>query len=241
MIIGVNNIDVFKIFFDVIYEDAETIEFKCSPNDIRISLLDKSHVCFYEATFDNTFFDLFDVDGVESILLYTDDLVKILKTANKKDYLTLSSDESRVVAKFEREGNSRVFELVQSADFMDSPVPPTIDCPCEISVSFDSLIQSLKDLDIMKTGTIHMVCNGENLLISSETDASMKYQNSISGEITGAANAHYTINFIKKLLKFKGINNEITLKYGDDMPLSWTVAGDGITINGLIAPRMVEE
>lgn len=241
MILGIDDISIFKIFFDVVYEDTDAVEFLCNAQGMKVSILDKSHTCFYQVFYEASFFDLFDVDGVEVVVLDIDDLVKILKKSHKDDYLTLSSDDERVVAKFEHDGNRRVFELVQVVDFTESPVPPSLNAPCEVTISIDELVQSLNDFDVFKTGSCHMVCSDTGLTLSSKADASMKYSHVIECETTGTGDAYYTTDYLKKITKFKKINREVSLMYGDTMPLKWEVKNAWVTVSGLIAPRIEED
>ena len=241
MIVGIDDIGMFKVFFDVVFEECDTVELKCNPTAMELSLLDKSHTCFYSVRYDSSFFDLYDVDELEIVSLFIEDVVKILKTAGKNDYLTLSSDESRVVAKFEHEGNTRVFELVQPADFDDSPTPPEIGTSCDAKFSIDDLNQSLKDFDIFKSGSCHLYCEDGLLSFTSKDDASMKYSHMIECEASGVGDAYYTTDYLKKLTKFKVIDKTIVFEFGDTLPLCWTVENQWVKVSGLIAPRIEEE
>ena len=241
MIVGIDDISIFKIFFDVIMEECETVELVSNSMGMKVSLLDKGHTCFYEVFYENTFFDLFDVEGTEIMSLFIDDLYKILKTAGKNDYLTLSSDDTRVIAKFENGSNTRVFELTQSVDFTDSPTPPSLNNNCEVTLSIDDLSQSLKDLDIFKAGTIHFVCKDGNFTMATDTNADMKYNHVIEMETDGEGDSYYTSDYLKKLTKFKSIDKNVILQFGDTMPLSWSIKNDDVTVSGLIAPRIQED
>lgn len=240
MIVGVDDISIFKIFFDVIYEETEAVELACNTAGMKVSILDKSHTCFYEVFYDNSFFDLFDVDGAEVIVLDIDDLTKILKNTHKEDYLTLSSDDDRVVAKFEHDGNRRVFELVQLADFMESPVPPELTTTCTVELGLDDLSQSLKDFEVFKSGSCHMVV-GDEFTISSKSDASMRYNYTVDAEHEGTGDAYYTVDYLKNIVKFKKLDKNVTLMFGDTLPLKWVVKNNWVTVSGLIAPRIEED
>ena len=240
MIIGIDDISLFKIFFDVIYEETDAVELACNTTGMKVSILDKSHTCFYEVFYDNSFFDLFDVDGAEVVILDIDDLVKILKNTHKDDYLTLSSDEDRVVAKFEHDGNRRVFELVQLSDFMESPVPPEIPATCTVELALDDLGQTLKDFDVFKSGSCHMVV-GDEFTLTSKADASMQYNHVVDTEFDGIGDAYYTVDYLKNIVKFKKIDKNVTLKFGDTLPLMWEVKNAWVAVKGLIAPRIEED
>ena len=241
MIIGIDDISIFRIFFDIVFDECETVELILNPHGMKVSILDKGHTCFYEVFYSNAFFDMFDVDDVEVVSLFIDDLYKILKTAGKKEYLTLSSDGDKVVAKFESEKNSRIFELTQSENFDESPTPPLLNADCEVKVPIDNINQSLKDLDIFKAGNIHLVCDGEKLIMAASTDSSMNYNHIVEVEATGKGDSYYTNDYLKKLIKFKGIDKDILLKFGETMPLSWEIKSDTVTVSGLIAPRIQED
>lgn len=241
MILGIDDISIFKVFFDVVYEETDAVELACNSQGMKISVLDRSHTCFYEVFYDNTFFDLFDVDGAEVIVLDIDDLTKILKNTHKDDYLTLSSDDNRVVAKFEHDGNRRVFELIQYSDFGESPNPPSIPAECEVTISIDELNQSIKDLDIFKVGSCHMVCAEDKFVLGTKNDSSMNYNHIIEVDANGDGDSYYTVDYLKQIIKFKKINKEVILKFGNTIPLSWIVKNDSIRIQGLIAPRIEED
>ena len=55
-----------------------------------MSLLNNSHVCYYMAEYTRDFFDEYDVDGAESVLLFVADFYNIIKTL-KVGLLILSS------------------------------------------------------------------------------------------------------------------------------------------------------
>ena len=241
MIVGIDDIGMFKVFFDVVFEECDTVELKCNPTAMELSLLDKSHTCFYSIRYDSSFFDLYDVDDVEIVSLFIEDVVKILKTAGKNDYLTLFNDESRVVAKFEHDGNTRIFELVQPADFDESPNPPSVGTSCDARFSIDELTQSLKDFDIFKSGSCHLYCEDGLLSFASKSDASMKYSHMIECEASGVGDAYYTTDYLKKLTKFKVIDKTIVFEFGDTLPLCWTVENQWVKVSGLIAPRIEED
>ena len=240
MIVGIDDVATFKAFFDVVYEETDSVELACNSVGMKVSVLDRSHTCFYEVFYDGSFFDLYDVDGAEVVVLDIDDFVKVLKNSHKDDYLTLSSDADRVVAKFEHDGSRRVFEMVQVSDFMESPVPPELNSQCTVHLNVDDLIQSLKDLDVFKCGSCHIVCNDE-FTIASKPDASMKYNQVLDCDKDGNGDAYYTTDYLKQITRFKKIDKTVTLAFGDTMPLTWIVQNDDVTVKGLIAPRIEEE
>lgn len=240
MILEISDVEVFRIFFDVILEDTDTVELKCDSDSVRVSLLSSDHVSFYEVVYDNTFFDVYDIDGVEVISLFVDDLYKILKTASKNDILTLTSDGTKVTAKFEHDGNTRVFELVQAENFTDSPNPPSINSTAVARLSINDLNQTLKDLDIIKTGSVELRCD-DGLVMNTYGGSAFEYEHRIICDVEGEGSAYFTTDYLKKISKFKKIDETVEFRWGDTMPLSWTVHDNWVTVSGLIAPRIEED
>ena len=240
MILEISDIEIFRIFFDVVLEDTDTVELKCDSNNVKVSLLSSDHVSFYEVIYDNTFFDVYDIDGTEIISLFVDDLYKILKTASKGDILTLSSNDTNVIAKFEHQDNVRVFELVQAENFTDNPTPPSINATALAKLEIDDLTQTLKDLDIIKTGSVELKC-GEELTMNTYNETAFDYMHRISCEIEGEGSAYYTTDYLKKISKFKKIDKMVEFKWGDTLPLQWKVSNNWVTVSGLIAPRIEEQ
>ena len=107
----ISDIDSWKNFFDLIFDSSTIIELKLDQEKCKITLLNNSHVAFYDAEYDREFFDTYEVDGAESILVYVEDFYKILKSASKDDTLILESYDDILKVIFEHDMNRRVFEI----------------------------------------------------------------------------------------------------------------------------------
>lgn len=244
MILGVDNIDEFKVFFDVIHEDTGDIEFQVSKDKILCSVLNKSHTNFFEVEFDEDFFSVFDVDDMDRFSVSVDDLYKLLKSLKKTDNLTLEVDESYLIAVVESEnGNRRVFEYTLQDILNSTPSFPSINFDTEFSVDTSDLKQSVTDLKLIGTDKYKMVVSGDSLFISSSNDALTKYSHEIyiSPEIpTKAIVSVINVDYIEKMLKFNKVNKVVEIKFGDGKPLSYFFKGVGVEIRGLIA-NLIEE
>lgn len=239
MILGIENVDIFKVFFDVVYEYKETVELIANETGVKISLLDRSHTCFYEVFYNKDFFDVFEVDGAEVISVFIEDLYKIIKT-NKAEYLLISSDDNYVTMKFEKNGNSRIFEIVQTTEYVDTPQMPSLDVNTEFMMSVDAFNQTLTDAEILNSHSLRIVTNENNVVLGVDENAQAKYNHIVDVATDGTADSKYSLNFVKDLGKFKKVSNTIDINYDTDMPLCWSVIGDNISISGLIAPLLNE-
>ena len=61
MILTIFDIEPIRSFFDLIYESAQVVEFQFDEEKLSISLLNNSHVAFYNAEFNKDFFETYDV------------------------------------------------------------------------------------------------------------------------------------------------------------------------------------
>ena len=183
MLIEIFDIEPLKRFFDLIYDSANVVELKLDQDKLAISLLNNSHVAFYNLELAKDIFGDYQIDGAESVLVFVEDFYKILKSSNKSDDLTLQTDESNLSCIFEHDGNRRVFELPLAEDYGDSPVPPDIDYPSEFTIDLNALKQPVEDLDkIVKTDKFKMVLDNDECIVVAPTDAMTKYSNSIRVE-----------------------------------------------------------
>mgnify|MGYP002522507587 CR=1 FL=1 len=79
MLLEIYDIKSWKNFFDLIHDSANIVELKLDQEKCSISLLNNSHVCFYTVEYSKDFFDTYQVDDTESILLFVADFYNIIK------------------------------------------------------------------------------------------------------------------------------------------------------------------
>lgn len=242
-------IEVFDItplrnFFDVIYNTANIVEMKLDHEKLSISLLNNSHVAFYNLEISKEFFGEYTVTDGESVLIFVEDFYKILKSAGKNDLLYLESNENYLVCRFEHDGNRRIFELPLADDDYNSAVPPSIEYDGVFDVLLDDLKQPCDDLDkIVKTDNFKIVTNNQEMSVIAPKDSMTQYNQIIS--IDNDCSCEVTVNtsYIKELLKLSKISNVVTLHMGNDMPLSWNIESSNkfVKVSGLIAPIIEQE
>lgn len=243
MIIGISDIEKFRVFFDVVLEYRDTVELFANEIGVKISLLDRSHSCFCEVFYEKEFFDEYDVDGSEVISLHIEEFYKILKTADKKEKMILSNDESLVHLVFQEGENVRMFELVQAADYDETPQLPSIDLDCSFIVEMDALAKTFKDVDLIKTNGINVVVKGDDLILSTTETAQTRYSHTIFVVAKGESSNRYSVKYLKDIIKFRKISDDVSVEFGEDKyPFVWSCESNHMAIKGLIAPLIeVEE
>lgn len=220
------------------------VELKLDQMKCGMSLLNNSHVCFYTVEYHKDFFDDYQIDGAESILIFVNDFYSIIKTATSKDTLTISDEMSSLKIVLEHDTNRRVFEIPLAEDYGDSPVPPSIEYQGEFTVKLQDLKQPCVDLDkIIKTDRFKMKVGDGKLSIISPNDSMTKYAQYIDVDTTLNAESVVNLNYILDLQKLKKIGDTVLFKIGTDLPLTWNVTSpdEFVKVSGLIAPILEEE
>ena len=229
----------------MIYNTAnDTIELKLDQDKLSISILNKSHVAFYNLEISKDFFTKYDT-GLESIYIFVEDFYKILKSTKKGDILTLSTNEAYLDIIFENENNRRVFELPLADEDYSSPVPPSIDYVNEFDLIIDDLKEPCNDLSkIVKTDRFKMTIKDSELIVSAPNDSMTQYSDiiNLNTTINGVMSTTVNVDYIEDILKLSKINDTITFKVGDTIPLTWNLESPDelVKIGGLIAP-IIEE
>lgn len=240
----ISDIDSWKNFFDLIFDSTTIIELKLDQNKCRITVLNNSHIAFYDAAYSKEFFDVYDVDDVESILIFVEDFYKILKSATKNDILTLESDDSYLKIILEHDGNRRLFELPLGHDYNSVPSLPSMEYDATFEVLLEDLNSPCNDLDkIVKTNKFTMETESDKLKIVSPSDSMTQYQQILDIDEVVSARTIVDLTYMRQLLKLKKINKMVEFKIGDNIPLSWNIVSpmEDIKITGLIAPIIEDE
>lgn len=245
--IVIDNIEQFKVFFDVVYDmSSEILELQLFPERLVCAILDRSRSRFFHVEYDIDFFENYDVTEFQSIVVYVDDLYKLLKSTNKTDVLMLEVNDPYLVAKIvSKNGNSRVFEFVLPSDFVDSPTPPHADFPSEFEVDVGGLKQSVKDINLIGSDLFTFVVNDDKL--TAKTDESVVTNYASEMEINpfrkAEVSSSFTLDYIAQMLKFEKINKTVKIKMGQDLPVFYTFEDDimGVRVDGMIAPRISED
>lgn len=249
MNIVVDNIEQFKAFFDVVYDmSSELLELQLKVDRMVCTVLDKTKTRFFHVEYDSKFFDVYSVDDDESVVIFIEDLYKLLKSCNKTDTLYLESNDPYLIAKVVSDkGNSRVFEFVLPTDFIESPVPPHADFPSVFEVDVSDLSQSVKDIALIGSDLyVFNVVNGE-LNITTDKDIATKYANCIVVDDFEKSeydvSSAFTLDYVKQMLKFNKISKKVKIKLGNDLPIFYSYNDDvmGVRVSGMIAPRISEE
>ena len=242
MIVTLSDINPLKSFIDLVYDSATTIKLVFSRDGLNINLLNNSHVCFYNANFQVDYFDLYDVEDYEEIVVDAKDLYLILKSAKNSDILTIDFEEDNVRFIFESNGKRRNFTLSLIDELYNSPTPPSIDYDVDFVMDWSDLKQTTMDLDkIVGTDRFSITLNDTGVFVKSPADAMTYYNNQISTEAFDyTLSSTVNLDYMSILTKLSRIG-DLHLRIGNSIPVSWSVNGDSVEYTGLIAPILEED
>lgn len=242
MLLEIDNFEQFSVFFDVVYDITDLIEFQMFRDHMVCSILDKAHTRFMSVEFKKEFFSVYEVDDAESITLFAEDLEKIIKTSNKTDTVLMQTNEDYLVCKFESNGNSRVFEFVLPPDYIESPHPPSISLPVNVDLTVVDLKQGIKDLKVLGSDKIVFTAKDNLLNITAGVEITSNYTYSImvDNDDEASYSSMFSLEYIEQLLKFDKISKTGRFSMGENHPLLYSFEDDvmGVKVEGMIAPRL---
>ena len=246
MFLEIDNFEQFKIFFDVVYDITELIELQLFKTHMTCTILDKAHTRFMSVEYKADFFASYEIDDVESVTLFADDVAKIIKSVNKIDNVILETNDDYLICKVEsRKGNSRVFEFVLPAEHIESPQPPSLELSTRFIMNLDDLKQAIKDLKIIGSDVIqfNVVNNLVSVIAGVETTSNYAYNIITDVDVEGGITAKYSLSYLEQLLKFDKISKNGEFRLETNYPLLYSFEDEtmGVNVKGLIAPRLEVE
>lgn len=218
---------------------------------LTCSVLDRGRTRFFYVEYDSKFFDLYDVEEVQSVCVFLEDIYKLLKLANKTDTLSLVFKEDVFVAELISDGNKRMFEFILPIDFIETPNFPNASLPYKLDLSIKEMKQSVKDISLLGNHIFQLVLSRDTVTLMSDNSAessefsSVKYAQVIESEvdIDDVFSIRFNLDYISQMLKFNKISKEVSIEVSEQA-LFYKLEDDimGVCVRGMIAPRVeIEE
>lgn len=246
--VDIYDVKMFACFFDVISSVGDCdkdILLNFKEEGLRVDILNRSHTQFFNALFDSAFFDEYSIPSPEEIVVDSYEFFNIIDSARKGESLAIEITDDTIKYLFGCWGG-RVIETPLSSGDSAVAVPPSIDYRNRVEFQLSDLKPVLTDLDkLVNSSECFLKIKDNDFFITSTGKSMMDYQNRVQGANIEGDNCQskYNVKFLLGLCKFKDVDNDITMKLGDDMPLSWAVNSPDnlVECKGLIAPLIGEE
>ncbi len=240
-----SNPGIIKDIIETISSIIDECKLNITPDGITIHALDKSHITFVELDMKKTLFDEYTCETPEQVLIDTNQLMQILRRCKNDDILKIETEPTHITLNFDGESNRR-FRVSLIDNEYESPQPPIIDYPVQITTPSTLIKDSLGDSKLFGENIIFTV-DQDYLHICSQTasgvfgETHIKY---LHGEnINEVVKSGYSIEMLMNIFKASKISKECQLKLGDDIPLMVTFElpmRDGY-LRFLLAPRLSED
>ena len=240
-----SNPGIIKDIIETITSIIDECKLNITPDGINVNALDKSHITFIELNLKKTLFDEYTCETPEQIIIDTNQLMQILRRCKNDDILKIETTQTHLILTFNGESEKR-FKVSLIDNEYESPQPPIIDYPVQITTPSELIKDSLGDSKLFGEN-IRFTVDQDYLHICSQTasgvfgETHIKY---IHGEnIHEVVKSGYSIEMLMNIFKASKINKECQLKLGDDIPLMVTFElpmHDG-HIRFLLAPRLSED
>lgn len=232
--------NIIKEAFNSISKIVDEVVCTVDSEGFRLSAMDRSHICFVFLNLKAPVFDEYICNVPEKICLDTQEFMTILKRIKKTDVLKLTIDKNNLVIGLEgdvdREFKIRLIDL----DY-ESPEPPKLEFPVEVSVPSSVVNDAIVDMDLFSDKLYFMV-NDEYFIVNTDGefgDARFQFLHGETG-ITESAKSAFSIPKLKDIFSASKFSDIVNLNMGTDMPIGLVfelVTGDG-ELKYLLAPRL---
>lgn len=244
--VDIFDVKTFKCFFDAV-SDTETLQLIFNTHGLSISLLDKSHICFYNIEYDAAFFDEYSVNESTEVLVDAYEFNNILQSSKNETVALEIDDYINFIFTNVKSNVERKIRITPVDSEYNLAIPPRVDNPSSVSINFNTLKQAFNDIDrlcgmdrckfiIDDDGFFHItVVNGLGVDYDVEC-----YDAEVEGSV---CNSIYSLEYLQTLLKFQDISDIVVLDLGEDTPLKWYITSSDclVVCTGLLAPRLEQE
>lgn len=217
----------------------DEVKLECDNDGLRFSGLDKSHICFYNADFDKSYFDSYECPVPESLFIDTMELVKVLKRMKSDDRLLLVNDAYNLTVIFEGEA-TRTFNVRLIDGDYTSPSMPHLEPPNQdVMVDFNEFIIALKDTSLY-SDKVSLSMSGDEFLVSCDGEYGSYESKIIVPCNTQDARSVFSLDFLNRFIGLGKLSSTVYIGLGDDMPLILLVQDlmESVKVQVLLAPRI---
>ena len=228
----------FVSIMDTANKILDEVKFECDSQGVRFKALDKSHICFYSAIFDKSYFDEYVIDEPTNFLVDTTELLKVLKRGKGDDTLTVEDNEDSVKLVFTGESR-RTFTIRQIDAEYHSPTPPVSQHPVNVELGFDTFKEAVKDCELFEK-KFDLEYKDERIWISVDNVTGGTVNEIITDD---HFDENYKSTYSSEMVKdIFGLNftQFINVSFGNDMPLvlKLQTLSEDLTVEYLLAPRI---
>ncbi len=242
--------DGAKEFADLIATASNLIDeaaFRISEDGIFMRAMDPSRVVLIDLSLPSSIFSRFDVEEPETIGVNMDHFKKVLKRGKLKDVLILRKGEENFLEVVFEGAAKRTFKIplidVEELELELPELPFT----ARVVVLGEVLKEAVRDASLVsdamkfiaKENEFIMRAEGETNEV--EIKLTLEDEGLLDMEVEEETSSSYGISYLADMIKGFGKADEVTLRFGNEMPLEmdYFIRDDGKLVF-LLAPRVEE-
>ena len=225
----------FSDLINVLTSAVDEAAFEFTKNGFRVRALDPSRVMFIQVEIPASSFEEYNAED-EKVGVNLQFLGKVLKRAKKNDKLHLEENDNMIKITLDG-GAKRTFKMgTIDVDTEDIELPE-IDYTAHATVDGKELFEAVKDASMI-SDAVKFKVDGSSLIIMA-TGSTNDVKIEIEDVAEGQGEASYGISYLIDILK--GLKNgEVTIHFGDGLPVLMEVQNDNGKVSVLLAPRVEE-
>lgn len=230
---------------------AELIDegiFKLSKNSISLVAADRAMVAVVDFNILSTAFDKYEIDKDQNIGLNIENLVSVLKRASAGDRITLNLQQAKLEIIIENSSRRRF--VLPLLDLSQEEVPPIdqLEFTAMAEVKPEIIQSGIEDAEIVADAVL-FEGSASGFSMRAEGDVSSSHLEVNKGDeallelkTDGEIRARYPLDYLKKMIKAAKIADSAKLEWGQDYPMKLSFkSGDKVSLNFVLAPRVIEE
>lgn len=231
---------LLRTAFDAISNIIDEVKIKVDSEGMRLSSLDKSHITYVQLNLESELFDEYLCEEPETIEIDAFELMKVLKLAKKDDRLLLGLDDYNLIVILEGDSRSRFkIKLIEILDD-DDRSPPELQFPVKLTVEssvIKDMLKKLSSFDSTDTANIKFEVDADYIYATSNkelVDVDIKF---LHGErVTDTVGTSLRISKLENIMRAEKLSKYITMRIGNDMPVSLDFELINGRLNFLLAP-----
>jgi proliferating cell nuclear antigen len=224
--IKITNPKIFKDSITIIGDLVSEVTFRITPNQIEAQAVDAANVAmiFYKQkveTEDERIITI-NLSTFKQILRRTKEDLKL----NIKDQLIVMSGNKEFTMPFIESEN-------------EAKKKPELDFKSVVTIQSQTLSDAIDDTDIV-ADSVRLITKDNKFTLLAEDEKKAKIEIT-EAKIEGEGNSKYSIEYLKKMVAGRKINETAIVRFSTDYPIQMDFLNEHATLQFILAPRVSED
>jgi proliferating cell nuclear antigen len=245
--------DLFISIFHLLKNSSTDIHATFTSSHLHIQGMDKSHICLFNLTLNNDWFDSFEIQNEVNICFNTNVFYSIISTKSEDQNLVIKKEEDdclsiELINVLKNSEYNKYFKMPLLHYEYDEMVIPTIDYDCEITLPSKKMSDILSQLNNFGDD-INIKCS-ENCVdfITKGNTGEMRVNIPIDNIVSYAiieneeVDLNYSLIYINKMCISNKLSTDIELYLSNECPMKINYnLGNNSNLMFFMAPKMGDD